>query len=114
MSPNNPEQAVRLATAAASVTHGGNGVHGGVFIAVCIALAFGMRDVKEIIEAALAYIPADCEYARAVNAVRAFHATGEGGWRDCFAYIHDNFGYDKYPGNCHIIPNSCVIVKVGK
>ena len=110
VSPNNPEQAARLATAAASVTHGGNGVHGGVFIAVCIALAFGMRDVKEIIEAALAYIPADCEYARAVNAVRAFHATGEGGWRDCFAYIHDNFGYDKYPGNCHIIPNSCVIV----
>ncbi len=110
VSPGNPEQAARLATAAASVTHGGNGVYGGVFIAVCIALAFRMRDAGEIMEQALSYIPADCEYTRAVNAVRAYHRAHPDNWRECFAYIHDNFGYDKYSGNCHIIPNSCVII----
>ena len=31
-------------------------------------------------------------------------------WRDCFKFIFDNFGYDKYPGNCHIIPNAAVII----
>lgn len=31
-------------------------------------------------------------------------------WRACFAYIHDNFGYDKYPGVCHIIPNIVVMI----
>lgn len=31
-------------------------------------------------------------------------------WRDCFAYIHANYGYDKYPGNCHIIPNIAVMI----
>ena len=31
-------------------------------------------------------------------------------WRDCFQYIFENFGYDKYPGNCHIIPNIAVMI----
>ena len=31
-------------------------------------------------------------------------------WEDCFKFIKDNFGYDRYPGACHIIPNSAVII----
>jgi ADP-ribosylglycohydrolase len=137
VSPGNPRQAAEFARMAASATHGGNGVYGGVFIAVCIALAFDEADIRAVVEKALAYIPADCEYARAARAVMAWHDGHHGraedpenpdgsdgpdgsdnpdapddpeGWRACFAYVRDNFGYDRYPGACHIIPNAAVIV----
>ncbi len=110
VSPGNPKQAARLAREAASVTHDGNGIYGGIFIAVCIALAFELRDASDIVECALNYIPEDCEYTRVVHAVMDYHCQHPDNWHDCFAYIHANFGYDKYPGNCHIIPNSAVIV----
>ena len=51
-----------------------------------------------------------CEYARVVKAVQAFHKEHPEDWRACFQYLHDTFGYDKYPGNCHIIPNAGVII----
>ena len=103
-------EAGRAWRGAASVTHDGNGIYGGIFIAVCIALAFELRDAGDIVECALNYIPEDCEYTRVVRAVMDYHCQHPDNWHDCFAYIHANFGYDKYPGNCHIIPNSAVIV----
>lgn len=110
VAPGNPDLAAKLAREAASVTHGGNGIYGGIFIAVAISLAFIMDDIEQIIEKALSYIPGDCEYARVVNAVRDFHKSNPQSWRDCYKYIFDNFGYDRYPGNCHIIPNSAIMV----
>ncbi len=110
VAPGNPELAARYAEQAASVTHGGNGVYGGIFVAVAISLAFVERDVKKIIDRALGYIPKDCEYARVVKAVESYYAKNPGDWRACFQYIFDNFGYDKYPGNCHIIPNIAVMI----
>ncbi len=111
VAPGNRALAGSLAEKAASVTHGGNGVYGGVFVACCISLAFVERDIPTIIEKALAYIPQDCEYARVVKAVVAFqNQNPDSGWRACFQFLHDNFGYDKYPGNCHIIPNAGVMI----
>ncbi len=111
VAPGNPELAASLAGKAASVTHGGNGVYGGVFIACCISLAFVEADIRTVVEKALRYIPADCEYARVVKAVMVFQDQNpESSWRDCFQFLHGHFGYDKYPGNCHIIPNAGVIV----
>ncbi len=110
VAPGDPELAAKLAAKAASVTHGGNGVYGGVFIACCISLAFVERDIRTVVEKALAFIPADCEYARVARAVMDFHDRRPENWRDCFQFVHDHFGYDKYPGNCHIIPNAGVII----
>ncbi len=109
VAPGNPELAAELAEKAASVTHGGNGVYGGVFIACCVSLAFVEKDVRTVMEKALKYIPADCEYTRVVRAVMDFYDGNPDDWRACFEFLHDNFGYDKYPGNCHIIPNAGVI-----
>ncbi len=110
VSPGNPEQAVRYAREAASVTHGGNGIYGGMFVAACISWAFEEHDIRRIIEKGLAYIPEDCEYTRAVRAVMQFYEEHPENWRACFRYIFENFGYDRYPGNCHIIPNSAVMI----
>ena len=108
--PGNPDLAAKYSEMAASVSHGGNGVYGGIFIATCIAHSFDEKNIKKIIEKGLSYIPADCEYTRVTRAVMAFYDKNPGNWRDCFQYIFDNFGYDKYPGNCHIIPNSAIMV----
>lgn len=110
VSPGRPELAARMARAAASVTHDGNGVFGGIFIACCISIAYTEQDIREILKKALTFIPEDCEYARAVRAVMDYHERNPESWRDCFSYIYENFGYDKYPGNCHIIPNICVMI----
>lgn len=108
--PGNPDLAARLAKKAASVTHDGNGVWGGIFVAVCVSLAFVEKDINKIIERALAYIPYECEYARVTRAVRDFYKAHPDNWRECYMFVRENFGYDKYPGNCHIIPNAAVVV----
>ncbi|MCL2881077.1 MAG: ADP-ribosylglycohydrolase family protein, partial [Treponema sp.] len=108
--PGNPDLAARFAEKAAGVTHGGNGVYGGVFVAACIACAFDEGNIRTVIEKGLSYIPADSEYARVVRAVMAYHDKNPKNWRDCFQYIFENFGYDRYPGNCHIIPNVAVMI----
>lgn len=107
--PGAPDRAAELAKRAASVSHDGNGIYGGQFVAAAIALAYEERDIVKIIHGALARIPEDCEYARAVKAVEAFHAQHPDSWRDCFRYVFENWGYDRYPGNCHIIPNAAVM-----
>ena len=110
VSPGNPDQAARFAKEAASVTHGGNGIYGGIFVAVCISYAFIEHDIHKILEKGLSYIPEDCEYAYVVRKVMEFYEAHPENWRDCFQYIFENFGYDKYPGNCHIIPNIAVMI----
>lgn len=108
--PGKPEMAAEFARAAVSVTHDGNGVYGGIFIACCIACAYEEYDIREIIHKALSFIPENCEYARAVRAVESFYLQNPGDWRKCYDYIYNHFGYDRYPGNCHIIPNCCVMI----
>jgi len=108
--PGNPKLAAEYAEKAASVTHGGNGVYGGMFIAACISAAFVEKDMLEIVNAGLSTIPQDCEYARMSGDVIAFYKKNPENWRDCFKFVKANYGYDRYPGVCHIIPNSAVIV----
>lgn len=110
VSPGNPDQAARFAKEAASVTHDGNGIYGGIFVAVCISCAFEEKDIHRMIEKGLSYIPEDCEYTRVVRSVMKFHEEHPEDWRACFRYIFENFGYDKYPGACHIIPNTAVMI----
>ena len=110
VAPGNPALAAELAAKAASVTHDGNGIWGGMFVAAAISAAFTERDIRRVIDTALSFIPPDCEYTRAVRAVLDFHDSRPGSsWRDCFRFVHDNFGYDRYPGLCHIIPNCAVM-----
>lgn len=105
VNPGNPDRAAKMAAKAASVTHDGNGIYGGMFIAACIAYAFEEKNIERIIEKGLTYIPADCEYTRVVKAVVDFYHQNPSDWRACFEFVKGNFGYDRYPGNCHIIPN---------
>ena len=106
--PGDANKAAEAAGMAASVGHDGNGIYGGRFIAACVSLAFIMDDIEQIIEEALDTIPADCEYTRVVTSVRDFYHKDPDDWRKAMEMLTQDFGYDRYPGVCHIIPNAGV------
>lgn len=108
--PGDPHKAAQMAAVASSVSHDGNGIYGGAFIAACIAAAFTASSMDEILDAGLKEIPADCTYAKLVRAVRDFHREHPEDFRECMEYLLANWGYDRYGGNCHIIPNAGVCI----
>lgn len=108
--PDQPQQAAELAHKASSVTHDGNGIYGGMFIAALVSAAFREHDPLRLVESGLAVLPADSEYARLVHAVLDFYRQSPDDWRACYAFIQKNFGYDRYPGIVPIIPNAGVVV----
>jgi ADP-ribosylglycohydrolase len=110
IAPGNPSLAAEYAEKMASVTHGGNGIYGGRFVAACVAEAFVENNIEKVIESGLSVIPSDCEYTRMARAVMDFYYKNPEDWRKAFHYVKENFGYHLYPGNCHIIPNSAVMI----
>ncbi|MBB6669106.1 ADP-ribosylglycohydrolase family protein [Cohnella nanjingensis] len=110
VNPGNPAKAADFGEAAARVSHDGEGVLGARFFCAAIARAFETSDIRVILDAALAQIPADSLYARVARAVLAFHAEHPDDFRACREMLERDWGYDKYKGVCHIIPNAGVCV----
>lgn len=109
--PGNMEKAAEYAGKAASVSHDKNGIYGARYIAACIAKAFEATDIMEVITSAFSVIPKTCEYRRVCDAVIDFyHQDDEKNFRKCRDFLSAEFGYDRYPGVCHIIPNSGVMM----
>ncbi|MEQ1768313.1 MAG: ADP-ribosylglycohydrolase family protein [Devosia sp.] len=110
LNPGNPQRAADMSARAASVAHDGNGLHGARWVAAAIAQAFVAKSIDEIVAAAMATIPGDSEYARVAKAVIAHHKAHPDDWRGCQRMLIADFGYDRYPGVCHIIPNAGVLI----
>lgn len=109
VAPNQPALAAALAERASSVTHGGNGIYGGRFVAALVSAAFGERDPRRLIEIGLEQVPADSTYARVIRAMLEFHAQTPDDWHAAYQHLKAHFGYDKYGGVVHIIPNAGVV-----
>lgn len=113
VNPGKPERAAAMARAAASVTHDGDGLNGAAFVAACISAAFEEQDIRKIIETGLSFVESGSRYEEAVRAVMTFydeHEKGGESWRACFEFVRTHYGYDQYPGVCHIIPNISVMI----
>jgi ADP-ribosylglycohydrolase len=109
--PGDMEKAADYAEMAASVSHDQNGLYGARYVAAAIAKAFDTNDIHEVVRESLSVIPADSEYRRVCDAVIDFYEKDEKkDFRACREYLTAEWGYDRYPGICHIIPNSGVIV----
>lgn len=108
--PGRPYEAAKLAEKMSSITHDGNGIYGGMFLAACIAAAFEACTIEEILEWGLCVIPKKCTYAEMVRNVSAECKKNGGDFRKSFQYVKNHYGYDKYGGVCHIIPNGAVVV----
>ena len=112
VNPGKPERAARMARAAASVTHDGDGLNGAAFVASCVSAAFCERDIRRVMETGLSFVEAGSTYEQAVRAVMDYYDSHEKegeAWRDGFDFIREHYGYDRYPGVCHIIPNAAVM-----
>ena len=110
VSPGDPEQAADLARRAASVSHDGEAVYGAQILAAMEAAAFVESDTNKLIDIGIAQIPGNSVLYRMIGDIRGWHAKHGDDWRATFAEIKANYGYDKYGGNCHMVPNHGLIV----
>jgi ADP-ribosylglycohydrolase len=109
VAPRQPELAAKLAEQAGKVSHDGESVYAAMLWAAMEAEAFGSADIDHLIDTGLAQIPRDSLIAKLIADVRAWHRANPD-WRDTRQKIQDNYGYDKYPGNCHVVPNHALMV----
>jgi ADP-ribosylglycohydrolase len=109
VAPGNPALAARLAEQAARVSHDGAAVDAAKLWAAMEAEAFVSRDVERLIDVGLAQIPASSPIARLVEDVRDWRRQYPD-WRDARKAIEARYGYDKYPGNCHVVPNHALML----
>jgi ADP-ribosylglycohydrolase len=107
--PGNPGLAVELARKAGSVSHDGEAIYASQLLAAMEAQAFVEPGIDHLIETGLKYLPADCLVTRLVNDVRNWQRA-DNDWRLTRDRIEREYGYDKFPGNCHVIPNHAIII----
>jgi len=75
--PGDPAAAARLAAAIGSISNGGDGLFAGQAVAASVAAAIRGASVDEMIQAALANIPADSWTARVIERGAAAARTGD-------------------------------------
>ena len=101
--PGDPERAAYAVREAASVSHDGVAVDAASFLGAMRALAFEVSSLPDLL--------ADC---RRYVKTRALNEVIDGvmevcsvsrSWREARDRIDREFGYAKYPGPCHIVPN---------
>lgn len=109
INPGDPARAADFAARAARVSHDGEAVYGARVVAALVAAAFVEQDLQRLLDLAVAEIPPDCLIARLIADLRAWHATGED-WRSGFARIEERYGYARYGGGCHMVPNHALII----
>jgi ADP-ribosylglycohydrolase len=111
VSPGNPEQAAYLAQQAGSVSHDGESVHAARLLAAMEAQAFVEGDVQKLIQVGLGFVPPDSLIRRVVEDVRNWHGgDNERDWEKTRTLIAARYGYDKFAGNCHVVPNHALII----
>jgi ADP-ribosylglycohydrolase len=107
--PGDSERAADLARRAASVSHDGEAVLAAQVVAALEAQAFVEEDIGALLDGAVALIPRDSVIYRAIDDIRGWHA-GEPDWRRTRERIEARYGYDRYRGVCHVVPNHALIV----
>ena len=107
--PGDPERAADLARRAASVSHDGEAVHAARVIAAMEASAFVERDIGRLLDEGVSFVPRDSVIARMIDDVRGWHAA-DGDWRRTRARIDERYGYNRYRGLCHVVPNHALIL----
>lgn len=109
VAPGDPELAADFARRASSVSHDGEAIYGAQVIAAMEAQAFVEPDINKLIDTAVTLIPRDSVIYQMISDIREWHAK-EKDWRKGRELLAANYGYDKYGGNCHIVPNHGLII----
>ena len=110
VAPGDPELAAALAAKAGSVSHDGEAVYGAQVLAAMEAAAFAESDIDTLLDTAVRFIPADSVITRLIADIRDWHADDGDDWRKGFGRVQGTYGYDRYGGNCHMVPNHAIII----
>ena len=109
VAPGNPALAVKLAKSAGSVSHDGESVYAAKLLAAMEAEAFVSKDISHLLDVGLSFVPSHSQIARLVSDIRNW-AKSDGEWEKTHQRIQDTYGYDKFHGNCHVMPNHGLII----
>lgn len=109
VSPGNPSLAAKLAKQAGSVSHDGESVYAAQLWAAMEAEAFVQKDINHLLDTGLSVIPPESLIARVVYQVREWVAE-DGDWMKTRDRIEATYGYDKYHGVCHVVPNHAIMI----
>ena len=107
--PGQPDLAADLARRAAAVSHDGEAIYAAQVMAAMEAQAFVESDIDALLDTGLSVIPEASTIARLIRDVREWHRT-EPDWRAARERLESEYGYDKYGGNVHVVPNHGVII----
>jgi ADP-ribosylglycohydrolase len=107
--PGNPDLAAKMAGEAARVSHDGEAVYGAQVVAAMVSAAFTESDMEKLLDTGVSFIPEDSLIAQIHRDVRAW-AREDGNWHRTFDRISEKWGYHRYGGNCHILPNHALMV----
>ena len=107
--PGDPELAADFARRAASVSHDGEAIYGAQVIAAMEAQAFIESNLDKLVDTAVALIPRDSVIYKMIEDIREWHSK-EPDWRKARELLEEHYGYDKYGGNCHMVPNHGLII----
>lgn len=109
VAPGQPRLAAELAKNAASVSHDGEAVYAAMLWAAMESQAFICQEIEQLIDVGLSVIPAESQIAQLVGDIRRWRRE-DNDWQTTRQRIDDNYGYHKYPSNCHIIPNHALMI----
>jgi len=109
VNPGDPERAADFARRAASVSHDGEAVYGAQVVAAMIALAFVRSDIEQVVMEAAQLVPADSVIRRLIDDLHEGWARGDS-WREARAFLAKSYGYDRFVGNCHLVPNHGLVI----
>ncbi|KAL4982262.1 ADP-ribosylation/Crystallin J1 [Aspergillus falconensis] len=109
VSPGNPLRAATFARAAGSVSHDGESVLAAQLWAAMEAEAFVSRDIDHLLDTGLSVISRDSLVAHVVGRVREWAKQDED-WLKTRERIEAAYGYDKFQGVCHVIPNHAIMI----
>ena len=85
MAPGMPNSATEIAWRAGRVMNHGDGIYGGIFVSCMYAAAFVEPDVRKVVEAGLACLPAKSPYAQTIADTMAWskqHSDWKQTWRE--------------------------------
>jgi hypothetical protein len=107
--PGDPELAADLARRAASVSHDGEAVFAAQVIAAMEAEAFVEKDLGRLLNTAVGLIPRESTIYRLIEDLRE-QREKENDWHTSRSWLAYRYGYDKFRGNCHVVPNHGLII----
>ncbi len=110
INPSNPDRAVKMAIESARVGHDGEAVYGATVIAALVSLSFEHRDLNHLLDSAIQYISSESSVYQVIEFVRSLHQENPDDWRWAFTRLREEFGYDKFGGMCHMVPNHGLII----